>query len=173
MWMWTRVERIWHEFSLLPIWRFANSHTWHHLRHHVCPRSREWTRCMGNGTPLCQEFHYESIFAWFEKTKFSLSMWRLLTQHGRGWLWMSLINQQVQVWNLMPLLISASIEGFVRGTILLWWPWRCMTYLGTIWIVLSRSVPVVSTINDREIIYPCIFAFNFVSNLLVLLFNVF
>jgi hypothetical protein len=31
----------------------------------------------------------------------------------------------------------------------------------------------LSMIDDQEVIYPCIFAFNFLGNVLVLLFNVF
>ncbi len=30
-----------------------------------------------------------------------------------------------------------------------------------------------SMIDDREVIYPCIFAFNFSNNVLILFFNVF
>jgi hypothetical protein len=45
-------------------------------------------------------------------------------------------------------------------------------HLGVIWIVSSRSVLVFSTINDQKVIYPCLFTFNFLGNVLVLLFNV-
>jgi hypothetical protein len=41
-----------------------------------------------------------------------------------------------------------------------------------IWIVSLRSVHVFSIIDDQKDIYPCLFAFNFSSNMLVLLFNV-
>jgi hypothetical protein len=37
-------------------------------------------------------------------------------------------------------------------------------HLNVIWIISSRSVPIFSTINDQEVIYPCFFAFNFASN---------
>jgi hypothetical protein len=37
-----------------------------------------------------------------------------------------------------------------------------------IWIILL-SVPIFSTIDDQEVIYPCFFAFNFSSNILILL----
>ncbi len=60
----------------------------------------------------------------------------------------------------------------MRGTILFRWPCRCMAHLGMIWIVSSRGVFVFSTIGDREVIYPCLFTFNFSNNMLVLLFNV-
>ncbi len=85
---------------------------------------------------------------------------------------MSLVNQQVQLWNLAPLLRSASIEGFMKGTILFQWPWRCTAHLGVIWIVSSRSVLIFFMIDDRKVIYPCLFRFNFLGNVLVLFFNV-
>jgi hypothetical protein len=46
-----------------------------------------------NGMPSCQEFHYELISTWLERTRSSLSMWWLLTQCGKWWLRMSLIDQ--------------------------------------------------------------------------------
>jgi hypothetical protein len=52
-----------------------------------------------DGTHLCQEFHYKLIFTWPKKTKTSLPMWWLLTWHGRWWLRVSLVDQQVQLWN--------------------------------------------------------------------------
>jgi hypothetical protein len=45
-------------------------------------------------------------------------MWWLLTPFEKCWLQMSLVDQQVQLWNLVPLLKSASIEGFMKGTTL-------------------------------------------------------
>jgi hypothetical protein len=42
-----------------------------------------------------------------------------------------------------------------------------------IWIVSSRNVLVFSTIDDYEVISPCLFVVNFSSNVFVLLFNVF
>jgi hypothetical protein len=36
-----------------------------------------------------------------------------------------------------------------------------------------KECACLSTINDREVIYPCLFAFNFAGNMLVLLFNMF
>jgi hypothetical protein len=36
-----------------------------------------------------------------------------------------------------------------------------------IWIISSRSVPIFSKINDQEVIFPYLFAFNFSSNVLV------
>jgi hypothetical protein len=35
-----------------------------------------------------------------------------------------------------------------------------------------RNVPIVSTIDDWEVIYPYLFAFSFSSNVLISLFNV-
>jgi hypothetical protein len=64
-------------------------------------------------------------------------------------------------------------KGLMKGTTLFQWPWRCTTCMCVIWIVSSRNVPIFSTINDREVIYPCLFAFNFSNNMLVLLFSVF
>jgi hypothetical protein len=46
-------------------------------------------------------------------------------------------------------------------------------HLGVIWIISLRNVPIFSTINDHEVIYLCLFAFNFLSNMLVLFFNAF
>jgi hypothetical protein len=43
--------------------------------------------------------------------------------------------------------------------------------LGVIWIVSSGSVFAFSTIKNQEIIYLCLFAFNFLGNMLVLLFS--
>ncbi len=37
----------------------------------------------------------------------------------RQWLWVSLVDQQVQMWNLMSLLKYANIEDFMKGTTLL------------------------------------------------------
>jgi hypothetical protein len=48
---------------------------------------------------------------------------------------------------------------------------KCITHSGMLWIVSSGSVLVFSTIFDQEIIYLCFFAFNFSSNMLILLFN--
>ncbi len=125
-----------------------------------------------NGTFLCQEFHYELIFTWPEKTRSSLPMWWLLTQHGKRWLQVSLINQQMQLWNLTPLLRSTSIKVFMKGITLFWWSWRCMGHLGMIWIISSRSVLVFSTIDNQKVIYLWFFAFDFSSSVLILFFNV-
>jgi hypothetical protein len=45
-------------------------------------------------------------------------------------------------------------------------------HLGVILIVSLGNVPVFSIINDREVIYPCFFTFNFSGNVLILFFNV-
>jgi hypothetical protein len=42
-------------------------------------------------------------------------MWWLLTQHGKQWFQMSLIDQQVQLRNLAPLLKSKNIRGLYEG----------------------------------------------------------
>jgi hypothetical protein len=44
-------------------------------------------------------------------------------------------------------------------------------HLGVTWIISSRSVFVFSTIGDREVIYPYLFAFNFSSSVLALFFS--
>jgi hypothetical protein len=44
---------------------------------------------------------------------------------------------------------------------------------GVIWIISSRNVFVFFMINNKKIIDPCFFAFNFSNNMLVLLFSVF
>jgi hypothetical protein len=38
-------------------------------------------------------------------------------------------------------------------------------------IVSSRSVLIFSTIDDRKAIYPCLLAFNFLGNMLILFFS--
>jgi hypothetical protein len=120
------------------------------------------------GTPLCQEFHYKPISTWIMRIRFLLSMSWLLTRHGRWWLQMSLINQYVQLWNLVSLLRFASIEGFMMGTTLFRWPWGCMAHSNVIWIISLGSVFVFSMIDNQEVIYPCLFAFSFLGNLLVI-----
>jgi len=125
-----------------------------------------------DGMPLHQKFHYESISTWLERTKSSLSMWWLLIRCRRQWLWMSLLDQHVQLWNLMPLLRFVSIESIMRGTILFQWPWRCMVHSSVIWIVSFGSVFVFFTIDNQEVIYLYLFAFNFLGSILILPFNV-
>ncbi len=88
-------------------------------------------------------------------------MWWLLIQRGKQWLRMSLVDQQVQLRNLAPLLKFANIKGFMKGITLFRWPWRCTMHSGMMWIVLSGSMPILSTIDDQEVIYPCLFAFIF------------
>jgi len=61
----------------------------------------------------------------------------------------------------VPLLRSTSIGGFIKGTILFQWPWKCMTHSGVIWIVSSRNVPIFSTIDNQKVIYPYLFAIYF------------
>jgi hypothetical protein len=117
--------------------------------------------------PLHQEFDYESIFTWPKRTRFSFPMWWLLIRCGGWWLWMSLFNQRVQLWNLMPLLRSASIEDFKKGTTLFQCPWRCIAHTGVIW----ECAHIFSMIDDQEVTYPCFFTFNFLSIMLLLLFS--
>jgi hypothetical protein len=78
---------------------------------------RSWECVTNGGTPLCQEFHYELIFTWYEKTMFSLPMWSLLTRCDSQWLWVSLVDQQVQMHmqNLAPLLRFTNIKGFMKA----------------------------------------------------------
>jgi hypothetical protein len=175
MWMWTHVGCIWHALNSLPVWRLANNHTWCHLKCHVCCMLsfekvgtiwREWWYTLTSGVSLQINLYMT------QGTRSLLLMWWLLIRCGRWWLRMSLVDQHVQLQNLMPLLKSANIKGFMTGTTLFWWPWKCMAYMGTIWIVSSWSVPIFPTIDNREVTYPCLFAFNFLSNVLVLFFNV-
>jgi tRNA U38,U39,U40 pseudouridine synthase TruA len=49
----------------------------------------------------------------------------------------------------------------------------CIVHLSMIWIVSSKYVLVFSTINDWKFIYLCIFAINFLNNVLMLFFKVF
>jgi hypothetical protein len=62
-------------------------------------------------------------------------------------------------------------KRFHEGTVLFRWPWRCTTHLGVIWIISSGNVLVFSMINDWEVIYLCLFAFNFLGYTLVLFFS--
>jgi hypothetical protein len=84
---------------------------------------------------------------------------------------MSLLNQLMHLQNLMSLLRSANMKGFMKGTTLFQWPWRCTTHLGVICIVSSGNCSSFS-INDQNVIYPCLFAINFSSIMLILMFNV-
>jgi hypothetical protein len=59
--------------------------------------------------------------------------------------------------NLVPLLRSASIEGFMKGTTLFQWSWKCTMHPCVIWIVSLGSAPIFSMIDNWEIIYPCFF----------------
>ncbi len=77
---------------------------------------------------------------------------------------MSLVDQQVELRNLTPLLRSGNTKGFMQGTILFQWPWRCMTHSSMIWIISLGSVAIFSMIDDWEIICPCLFTFNFLGN---------
>ncbi len=60
----------------------------------------------------------------------------------------------------------------MRGTILFQWP---MEMHGALGCDMDRFIKeracIFSTINDQEIIYPCLFAFNFLGSVLLLLFN--
>jgi hypothetical protein len=38
---------------------------------------------------------------------------------------------------------------------------KCMVHPSVIWIILSGNVLVFSMRDDWEVIYPCLFAFNF------------
>jgi hypothetical protein len=58
----------------------------------------------------------------------------------------------------------------MRGITLFQWPWRCMAYLGVIWIVSLESVLIFSIENDQEII--CLLTFNFSGDILILFFNI-
>jgi hypothetical protein len=59
----------------------------------------------------------------------------------------------------------------MRGTISFRSPWRCMTHLGKIRIVSLGSALVFSIIDNQEVNYPCLFAFNFPSSVLILLLS--
>jgi hypothetical protein len=125
------------------------------------PKKMDMVYGENNGTPLHQEFHYTLISTWLVKTRFLLLMLWLLTQHGRWWLWMSLVDQQIQLQKLTSLLRSINIEVFIKGTTLLWWPWRCMAHSSMMCIVSSRNMFVFSMIDNHKVIYPCLFAFKF------------
>jgi hypothetical protein len=63
------------------------------------------------------------------------------------------------------------VEGFMKGTNLFQWQWRCTMNPNMIWIISFRNMLIFSTIDDQEVIYPYLFPFNFSSNMLILLFN--
>jgi hypothetical protein len=46
-----------------------------------------------------------------------------------------------------------------------------MAYLGMTWIILLGNVLIFFMIDDRKVIYPYLFTFNFLGNVLILLFN--
>jgi len=48
-----------------------------------------------------------------------------------------------------------------------------MVNSSVIWIVSLGNVFTFSKIDNQEVIYLCLFAFNFSGNMLILLFNVF
>jgi len=66
-----------------------------------------------------------------------------------------------------------NMKGFKRSTFLFWWTWRCTGHLGVIWIVSLGNVLMFSIIDNQEVIYPCLFTFNFSNNMLVLFSRVF
>jgi hypothetical protein len=41
------------------------------------------------------------------------------------------------------------IQGFMRGTTLFQWPWKCMVHPGVIWIISSGTVPIFSIIDNQ------------------------
>jgi hypothetical protein len=45
-------------------------------------------------------------------------------------------------------------------------------HLDVIWIISSGNVLVFFTLDVRKVIYPCLFAFSFLGNVLVLFFDV-
>jgi hypothetical protein len=73
-------------------------------------------------------FIFMCISTWLVRIRFLLSMEYLRTQHRRRWLWVSLVNQHVQLWNLSPLLRFISIKRFMKSTILFQWSRRCMAH---------------------------------------------
>ncbi len=96
----------------------------------------------------------------------------VVIQHEKQWFQVSLVDQQVQLHNLTPLLKFASIEGFMKGTILFRWPWKCMAHPGVTWIVSLGSAHLFHDRQSEDHLSFFIFAFNFLSDVLVLLFNV-
>jgi len=157
---------------MLSIWWSIDSHTWHHKKCHVCPCSKEWAHCMER-TMVCP---YVKSFI----TNRSLhDSWRLgfCCHCGGYWLDTKTVALGVISWPtnvVAKLSVIAKIHKYRRlyeGHHFIWWPWRCMVNSGMIWIVSSRSVFAFSKIDNQEIIYICLFTFNFLSNMLVLLVN--
>ncbi len=87
---------------------------------------------------------YLYFVLFYERSTILLSMWRLLTRHERRWFQVSLIDQQVQLQNLTPLLRSTNIEEHHFISML----WRCTVHLGLIWIVSLGNVPIFLKIDD-------------------------
>ncbi len=59
----------------------------------------------------------------------------------------------------------------MRGTILFRWAMEVHGALKHNIDRSSRSVPVFSMIDDQKIIYPCLFAFSFLGNVLIYIFQ--
>jgi hypothetical protein len=63
-------------------------------------------------------------------------------------------------------------KGLHEDTTLSRSPWRCTVNFYMIWIISSRNVLLFFIIHDREVIYLCLFAFNFSGSMLISFFNV-
>jgi hypothetical protein len=55
-----------------------------------------------------------NLYVTQEDQVFIVDVW-LVTQRKRQWFCMSLVDLQVQLWNLAPLLKSTSIKHFTKG----------------------------------------------------------
>jgi hypothetical protein len=129
----------------LPIWRLMDSHTWCHPKCHVCSCLKKWAWCMERVVVhlYVRNFITNQSLHDLRRHVF-VAMWWLLIWRERRWFRMSLVDQQMQLRNLTPLLRSRNVKGFMRGTTLFRWPWRCMMHSSMIWIVSLGSVPVFS-----------------------------
>jgi hypothetical protein len=131
---------------------------------HKCPHSREWTHCMERAVvcPCIKSFIISRSLH---------DLWK--PSHVKINSTQEILDMNVISRLIAPLLKSTSIGGFKKGTTLFRWPWGCMTHLSVIWIVSLRSLLIFAMIDDQGIICPCPFAFNFLSNMLILFFNMF
>ncbi len=171
--MWTRVGSIWHALSLLPIWRSIDNHTRHHLKRHVCLRSKEWAYCMERAVvhlyvrsfTTNQSLHNQKDHVFIVDVVVIDLMWETM--------FLNVINQPT-ITIAKPIAIAKihKYRTFHEGHHFILMAMVVHGTLGVIWIISSRNVLVFSMINDK-IIDPCFFTLNFLNNMLVLLFSVF
>jgi hypothetical protein len=150
VWVWTRIGHIWHTHSLLLVWRSTNSHIWHHPKHHVCFYSRKWACYMER--MVVHLYSRVSLRADLYMTQedqvFMVNV--VVIDSTQRTMALCVISRPIGVVTKLSTIAKfASIKGFMKGTTLFQWPWKCMTHSSMIWIISSRSVFVFSTIDNQ------------------------